>query len=81
MLMTRLAHAGLKIEAAGHVIVVEPWFPPEVVLQASWFPCPDNIGLLGSSQRPSRYCPTRRAIWPTLEGSAGRNLAVLSTSP
>lgn len=49
MLITGLGHAGLKIEAAGNVILVDPWFAPEGAFQASWFPFPDNIGLLADA--------------------------------
>lgn len=49
MLITALGHAGLKIQAADSVILIDPWFAPEGAFQASWFPFPDNIGLLADT--------------------------------
>lgn len=46
MIVTALGHAGLKIDAAGKTVLIDPWFAPEGAFQASWFPFPDNIGLL-----------------------------------
>lgn len=46
MRVTALGHAGLKVDAGGSTVLIDPWFAPEGAFQASWFPFPDNIGLL-----------------------------------
>jgi UDP-MurNAc hydroxylase len=50
MRITALGHAGLKVDAGGSTVLIDPWFAPEGAFQASWFPFPDNAGLL---QEPS----------------------------
>lgn len=42
MQVTALGHAGLRVEADGTAVVVDPWVSPEGAFQASWFPYPDN---------------------------------------
>lgn len=46
MRVASLGHAGLRVETAGGVILVDPWFSPEGAFQASWFQFPDNRHLL-----------------------------------
>jgi UDP-MurNAc hydroxylase len=46
MRVTALGHAGLKVDAGGSTILLDPWFAPEGAFQASWFPFPDNLPLL-----------------------------------
>ena len=56
--VTALGHAGLKIEANGDSLLVDPWFSPRGAFQASWFPYPDNSHLLG----PDLFSPTAVVI-------------------
>lgn len=46
MRVTALGHAGLRVEARGGTLLLDPWFSPEGAFQASWFPFPDNSHLL-----------------------------------
>jgi UDP-MurNAc hydroxylase len=46
MRVTALGHAGLRVEAGGSAVLIDPWFSPEGAFQASWFPFPDNGHLL-----------------------------------
>jgi UDP-MurNAc hydroxylase len=45
MKVTALGHAGLRIEAHGTSILVDPWFDPQGAFDAAWFPFPDNSHL------------------------------------
>jgi L-ascorbate metabolism protein UlaG (beta-lactamase superfamily) len=49
MRVTGLGHAGLKVDAKGSTVLIDPWFAPEGAFQASWFQFPDNSALLGDS--------------------------------
>ena len=59
MKVTALGHAGLKVEACGSTVLVDPWFSPEGAFQGSWFQFPDNSHLL---EAPSLYEPTAIVI-------------------
>lgn len=58
MNITSLGHAGLKIETANAMVLIDPWLSPEGAFLASWFQYPDNHHLM----QPSLLEPTAIVI-------------------
>ena len=45
MRITYLGHAGMRVDADGVRLVMDPWLAPGGAFQAAWFPFPDNSHL------------------------------------